>query len=102
MNISDFEAYEGYWDIIDDDLFEDIFYMECIEKLEPTEKVLKTIELLSYFFAEDMREVLGEIREMNMLAQADIFDLWFEIIKSRDYLESLAKTIIYYSIGMPV
>lgn len=33
MNISDFEAYEGYWDIIDDDLFEDIFYMECIEKL---------------------------------------------------------------------
>ena len=49
-----------------------------------------------------MREVLGEIREMNMLAQADIFDLWFEIIKSRDYLESLAKTIIYYSIGMPV
>ncbi|EAM5881829.1 hypothetical protein EPW57_08090 [Salmonella enterica] len=98
MNISDFEAYEGYWDIIDDDLFEDIFYMECIEKLEPTEKVLKAIELLSYFFAEDMRE----IREMNMLAQADIFDLWFEIIKSRDYLESLAKTIIYYSIGMPV
>ncbi|WP_280513226.1 hypothetical protein [Enterobacter kobei] len=62
----------------------------------------KAIELLSYFFAEDMREVLGEIREMNMLAQADIFDLWFEIIKSRDYLESLAKTIIYYSIGMPV
>jgi hypothetical protein len=50
MNISDFEAYEGYWDIIDDDLFEDIFYMECIEKLEPTEKVLKAIELLSYFF----------------------------------------------------
>ena len=72
MNISDFEAYEGYWDIIDDDLFEDIFYMECIEKLEPTEKVLKAIELLSYFFAEDMREVLGQIREMNMLSEAHI------------------------------
>ena len=102
MNISDFEANRVSCDIVDHDLFEDIFYMECIEKLEPTEKVLKAIELLSYFFAEDMREVLGQIREMNMLAQADIFDLWFEIIKSRDYLESLAKTIIYYSIGMPV
>ena len=102
MNISDFEAYEGYWDIIDDDLFEDIFYMECIEKLEPTEKVLKAIELLSYFFAEDMREVLGQIREMNMLAQADIFDLVSATEYKRQNLESLAKTIIYYSIGMPV
>ncbi len=77
--------------------------MDCKKALVETAGDMdKAIELLSYFFAEDMREVLGEIREMNMLAQADIFDLWFEIIKSRDYLESLAKTIIYYSIGMPV
>lgn len=102
MNISDFEQYEGYCEIIDENLFDDIFYMERIEKLEPTEKVIKAIELLSYLFTDDKMEILEEIRLMDMLAQADIFDLWFEIIKSRDYVESVAKKIIYYSIGMPV
>lgn len=102
MNINDFEQYEGYWEIIDENLFDEVFYMELIEKLEPTEKVIKAIELMSYIFTEDRMEILEEIRMMDMLAQADMFDLWFDIIKSRDYLESVAKTVIYYSIGMPV
>ncbi len=33
MNISDFEQYEGYWEIIDDNLFGEIFYIDRIEKL---------------------------------------------------------------------
>lgn len=102
MNIKDFEQYEGYWEIIDENLFDEVFYMDLIEKLEPTEKVIKAIELMSYIFTDDRMEILEEIRMMDMLAQADMFDLWFDIIKSRDYLESVAKTVIYYSIGMPV
>ncbi|EAM3719459.1 hypothetical protein CWX89_000175 [Salmonella enterica subsp. enterica serovar 4,12:d:-] len=102
MNINDFEQYEGYWEIIDENLFDEVFYMDLIEKLEPTEKVIKAIELMSYIFTDDRMEILEEIRMMDMLAQADMFDLWFDIIKSRDYLESVAKTVIYYSIGMPV
>ncbi|HIG9752550.1 TPA: hypothetical protein ACYELJ_003641 [Escherichia coli] len=102
MNINDFEQYEGYWEIIDENLFDEVFYMDLIEKLEPTEKVIKAIELMSYIFTDDRMEILEEIRMMDMLAQADMFDLWFYIIKSRDYLESVAKTVIYYSIGMPV
>lgn len=27
MNISDFEQYEGYWEIIDDNLFDEIFIL---------------------------------------------------------------------------
>ncbi|EBC5053514.1 hypothetical protein CQT90_23440 [Salmonella enterica] len=102
MNISDFEQYEGYWEIIDDNLFDEIFYIDRIEKLEPTEKVMEAIELLSRLFTDDSMEMLEEVRQMNMLAQADIFDLWFDIIKSRDYVEGVAKAVIYYSIGMPV
>ena len=102
MNISDFEQYEGYWEIIDDNLFDEIFYIDRIEKLEPTEKVIKAIELLSRLFTDDRMEMLEEVRQMNMLAQADIFDLWFDIIKPRDYVEGVAKAVIYYSIGMPV
>lgn len=102
MNLSDFEQYEGYWEIIDDNLFDEIFYIDRIEKLEPTEKVIEAIELLSYLFTDDKMDMLEEVRRMNMLAQADIFDLWFDIIKSRDYVEAVAKIVIYYSIGMPV
>ncbi|HBR0026529.1 hypothetical protein [Klebsiella aerogenes] len=102
MNISDFEQYEGYWEIIDENLFDEVFYINRIEKLEPTEKVIKAIELLSFLFTDDRMEMLEEVRQMNMLAQADMFDLWFDIIKSRDYVEAVAKTVIYYSIGMPV
>ncbi|HIC5636714.1 TPA: hypothetical protein ACW4BQ_004727 [Salmonella enterica subsp. enterica serovar Schwarzengrund] len=102
MNISDFEQYEGYWEIIDDNLFDEIFYIDRIEKLEPTEKVMEAIELLSRLFTDDRMEMLEEVRQMNMLAQADIFDLWFDIIKSRDYVKGVAKAVIYYSIGMPV
>ncbi|WP_354637040.1 hypothetical protein ABXJ14_12400 [Morganella morganii] len=50
-----------------------------------TEKVIEAIELLSRLFTDDRMEMLEEVRQMDMLAQADIFDLWFDIIKSREY-----------------
>ncbi|ECW2453034.1 hypothetical protein F3V47_22280, partial [Salmonella enterica] len=65
MNISDFEQYEGYWEIIDDNLFDEIFYIDRIEKLEPTEKVMEAIELLSRLFTDDRMEMLEEVRQMN-------------------------------------
>lgn len=102
MKINDFAKFENYEDIITDGVFEDIFYMDYVEEIELTEENEKYIEWLSYFFVAEMQDVLDVISEMDMLDQVSVFDFWFKLIQSRDEVEVLARTIIYYKSGMPV
>ncbi|HCT9899470.1 TPA: hypothetical protein OUD55_004114, partial [Citrobacter koseri] len=96
MNINDFAKFENYEGIITDGIFEDVFYMDYVEEIELTEENKKYIEWLSYFFVAEMQDVLDEISELDMLEQISVFDFWFKIIQSRDEVEALARTIIYY------
>ena len=102
MNINDFAKFENYEGIITDGIFEDVFYMDYVEEIELTEENKKYIEWLSYFFVAEMQDVLDEISELDMLEQISVFDFWFKIIQSRDEVEALARTTIYYKSGMPV
>jgi len=102
MNINDFAKFGNYEGIITDGIFEDVFYMDHVEEIELTEDNNKYIEWLSYFFVAEMQDVLDEISELDMLEQISVFDFWFKIIQSRDEVEALARTIIYYKSGMPV
>lgn len=102
MNIHDFAKFENYEGIITDGIFEDVFFMDYVEEIELTEENEKYIEWLSYFFVAEMQEVLDKISELDMLEQISVFDFWFKIIQSRDEVEALARTIIYYKSGMTV
>ncbi|MDT7484874.1 hypothetical protein [Citrobacter koseri] len=102
MKINDFAKFENYGVIISDGIFEDIFYVDYVEEIELTEENEKYIEWLSYFFVAEMQGALDEISELDMLEQISVFDFWFKIIQSRDEVEALARTIIYYKSGMPV
>ncbi|EFE7610020.1 hypothetical protein F9S55_04285 [Escherichia coli] len=102
MNINDFAKFGNYEGIITDGIFEDVFYMDHVEEIELTEENNKYIEWLSYFFVAEMQDVLDEISELDMLEQISVFDFWFKIIQSRDEVEALARTIIYYKSGMPL
>ncbi|EBL6422363.1 hypothetical protein ACBE16_001769 [Raoultella ornithinolytica] len=102
MNINDFAKFGNYEGIITDGIFEDVFYMDHVEEIELTEENNKYIEWLSHFFVAEMQDVLDEISELDMLEQISVFDFWFKIIQSRDEVEALARTIIYYKSGMPV
>ncbi|EPM8702644.1 hypothetical protein ACTR8G_000164 [Escherichia coli] len=102
MNINDFAKFKNYEGTISDGTFEDVFYMDYVEDIELTEENEKYIEWLSYFFVAEMQDVLDEISELDMLEQISVFDFWFKIIQSRDEVEALARTIIYFKSGMPV
>ncbi|EGB5539433.1 MULTISPECIES: hypothetical protein [Enterobacteriaceae] len=102
MNINDFAQFENYEGIISDGIFEDVFYMDYVEEIELSEEKKKYIEWLSYFFVAEMQGVLDEINELDMLDQISVFDFWFKLIQSRDEVEALARTIIYYKSGIPV
>lgn len=102
MKINDFAKFENYGGIISDGMFEDIFYVNYVEEIELTEENEKYIEWLSYFFVAEMQGALDEISELDLLEQISVFDFWFKIIQSRDEVEALARTIIYYKSGMPV
>lgn len=102
LEITEFLKYGVYEELIDAESFVEIFNVDYIKELEATDLACKSIEWLSYFFSTQFHEVLELIDEFDSVKQADIFDIWFSLICSRDELESLSRAIIHFKLGLPI